>query len=156
MLHLWIYRSSKAHAALVQRDLAQAEMEFSLARYEPMARLMSDEDLSFLKAQPGYRPEMGRKFSRERRRIFRLYLQELSCDFHRLHARARAIAAGLAAEHAPVIGMLLRQQCRFWYEMAAVEMHLSLGFGAVDARGLVHAIATMQMEVSRLAAPSPA
>ena len=145
-----------AHAASVQRDLAQAEMEFSLARYEPMARLMSDEDLSFLKAQPGYRPEMGRKFSRERRRIFRLYLQELACDFHRLHARARVIAAGLAAEHAPVVGMLLRQQCRFWCEMAAIEMQLSLGFGAVDARGLVEAIATMQMEVSRLAAPSPA
>jgi hypothetical protein len=156
VLHLWIYRSSEAHASSVERDLAQTEMEFSLARYEPMARLMSDEDLSFLEAQPGYRPEMGKKFSRERRRIFRLYLRELACDFHRLHAQARVIAASLAAEHAPVIGMLLRQQCRFWYEMAAVEMHLSLGFAGVDARGLVQAIATMQMEVSRLAAPSPA
>jgi hypothetical protein len=121
-----------------------------------MARLMSDEDLNFLKAQAGYRPEMGRKFSRERRRIFRLYLQELACDFHRLHAQARVIAASLSEEHAPMIGMLLRQECRFWYEMAALELHLSLGFGAVDARGLVEAIGNMQMEISRLAAPSPA
>jgi len=53
-----------------------------------MTRLLGSEDLDFLKAQVGYTPELGRKFSRDRRRIFRLYLRELSADFQRLHQHA--------------------------------------------------------------------
>jgi hypothetical protein len=130
------------------------DAEFSFARYEPMGRLMSDEDLLFLKAQPGFRPEMGKKFSRERRRIFRLYLEELAADFHRLHAQARSIVASLPADHAPLVGMLIRQQVRFWYEMTAIEMRLSLdllGAGSIHARGLVEALVSMQAEIGRVA-----
>jgi hypothetical protein len=135
------------------------QVEFSAARYEPMARLMSDEDLLFLKAQPGFRPEMGKKFSRERRQIFRLYLQELARDFHRLHAHARLIVASLPADHSPLVAMLIRQQLRFWYELAAIEMHLSFEWASaasIDARALVNALATMHAEISRVAAPTAA
>jgi len=119
-----------------------------------MARLMSDEDLRFLKAQPGFRPEMGRKFSRDRRRVFRLYLQELARDFHRLHAHARVVVASLPAEDAPLVGMLIRQQLRFWYEIGAIELRLSLdlvGTRSLDARGLVDALASMHSDIGRLA-----
>jgi hypothetical protein len=128
------------------------QVDFSAARYEPMARLMSDEDLQFLKTQPGFRPEIGKKFIRERRRIFRLYLQELAADFHRLHAHARVIVASLPADHSPLVGMLLRQQLRFWYEIAAIELRLSLdltGACSSRARGLVDALASMHAEISR-------
>jgi hypothetical protein len=159
VLHLWIYRSSKAQEWPARNEQA----DFSLSRYEPMARLMSDEDLVFLKAQPGFKPEIGQKFIRERRRIFRLYLRELAGEFHRLHAHARAVVASLPSEHSPLVGMLLRQQLRFWYEMAAVEMRLSLdtmGVGAfagsLDAQGLVSAIGRMHEEIGRLAAPAAA
>jgi len=120
---------------------------------------MSDEDLSFLKNQSGFRSEIGKKFSQERCRIFRLYLQELAHDFHSLHAHARAVVASLPADQSPLVGMLLRQQVRFWYEMTAVEMRLSFGWigaGSIHARGLIDAIATMHAEISRLAAPVPA
>jgi hypothetical protein len=129
-------------------------VEFSPARYEPMARLMSDEDLLFLKSQPGFRPELGKKFSRERRRVFRLYLQELARDFHRLHAHAREIAASLPADHAPLVGMLIRQQMRFWFEMTAIEMRLSLGWtqgAAAQARGLIEALTAMHAEIGSVA-----
>ena len=154
MFRLMSYRKSKASDCS-----APDHAEFSFARYEPMARLMSDEDLQFLKAQPGFRPEMGRKFSRERRRIFRLYLQELAADFHRMHAHARVVVASLPADHAPLVGMLIRQQLRFWYEISAVEMRLSLdrlGAGSIHvrglhARGLVDALVAMQAEIGRVA-----
>ena len=58
-----------------ERDINPAE--FSLERYQPMGRLLGDEDLLFLKSQPGYRSELGSRWERERRRIFRLYLTEL-------------------------------------------------------------------------------
>jgi len=131
--------------------------EFSLARYEPMARLFSEEDLRFVEAQPGYTPEMGREFRRERRRIFRSYLRELAGDFNRLHTRARAIAASLPAEHSALVGSLMRLQCRFWYEMAVLRLSLSLGWmgmRTIHVGGLVHAVVSMQAEVSRLSAPA--
>jgi hypothetical protein len=146
---LWYYKNSKAHDGPPIED----EMEFSLARYEPMARLMSDEDFDFLKAQPGFGPEIGKKFRRERRRIFRLYLQDLAGDFHRLHERTRAIVASLPAEHSALVGILMRSQIRFWYEMTALELRLRLSC-SVDARPLVDAIGGMYAEINRLAAPS--
>lgn len=151
VLRLLNYRSSKTQAGVA----AEQQVEFSPARYEPMARLMSDEDLRFLKAQPGFSPEIGKKFKRERRRIFRLYLQSLAGDFHRLHARARAVVASLPAENSILVGILLRQQVRFWYELAAVEMHLSLSWtGALDPRPLLEAVGAMHAELSRLSAPT--
>lgn len=153
MFRLWSYRSSQMDVS-TEDGLELDQAEFSRARYEPMARLMSDEDLVFLKSQPGFRPELGKKYNRERRRIFRLYLQELAWDFHRLHAHAREIVAGLPAEHSPLVGILMRQQVRFWYELAAIELRLSLnlvGAGAFDARKLVDAVANMHMEIGRAA-----
>jgi len=133
------------------------QVEFSCARYEPMARLMSDADLLFLKAQPGFRPEIAKKFTKERRRIFRLYLQELARDFHRLHAHAREIVAGLPAENSQLVGMLLRQKLRFWYEMTALEMRLSLNMpGSLNARALIDVLTTMHAEISRVGVPSAA
>jgi len=150
VFRMWSYRSSNEDFAGVEDSFNRAE--FALARYEPMARLLSDEDLGFLKAQPGFSSELGRKFSRERRRIFRLYLQELAKDFHRLHRHARAVVASLPADHSPLVGLLMRHQVRFWYEMLAIEARLSLGMvGAcsVQARQLVEAIAAMHAEIGR-------
>ena len=149
MFHILSYRSSR-----IEEHLTPNQVEFSPARYEPMGRLLDDRDLQFLKSQPGFRPEMGKKFIRERRRILRLYLQELAADFHRLHAHARAMVASLPAEHSALVGMLIRQQVRFWYEMAAIEMSLSLdlmGRGTARARGLISALAAMHAEIGQLA-----
>jgi hypothetical protein len=151
VLRLWNYRGPKYH---LRSEGEQGE--FSLARYEPMARLLSEEDLQFVKAQPGYRPEIGKKFSRERRRIFRLYLEELARDFHRLHASARAMVATLPAENAALVGVLIRQKYRFWMEIVALEARLTFTFGSVDVSGLVNAVASMHAEVSRLSAPAAA
>ena len=146
---MWTYTKSG-----VEEGLALKQVEFCAARYEPMMRLISEEDLLFLKSQPGFRPEIGRKFCRERRRIFRMYLQELTGDFHRLHAHARAIVASLPADHSPLVGMLIRQQVRFRYEMTAIEIRLSLnlmGTGSIRARALVEALAAMHAEIGRVA-----
>jgi hypothetical protein len=129
-----------------------------MARYEPMARLLGDEDLDFLKSQPGFRPEVGKKFMRDRRRMFRMYLQELAKDFHRLHAQARELVATLPEEHSALVGVLLRSQVHFWYEMSALEMKLSFHWvsSPVDGRALVEAISMMHAEINRLSAPTAA
>lgn len=156
MFRLWSYRSLRIDVSS-EYGLEVDQAEFSPARYEPMARLMNDEDLRFLSAQPGFRPEIGKKFVRERRRIFRLYLQELARDFHRLHAHAREVVASLPAENSALVGMLIRQKFRFWYEMTALELRLSLNIpGALNARVLIDALAGMHAEISRVAVPTAA
>src|ERR1700722_19821683 len=62
---------------------------FSLDRYQAMSGLLADDDLVFLQAQAGYRPAMGARWKRERRRLFRRYLRELQSDFRRLDVQAR-------------------------------------------------------------------
>lgn len=153
MFRLWSYRSTRVETT-VDQELVANPVEFSVDRYEPMARLMNGEDLLFLKSQPGFRPELGKKFCQERRRIFRLYLQELAADFHRLHAHARLMVASMPADHSPLVGMLIRQQARFWYEMAAIELRLSLHWmeaGSIHARSLIDAVASMHLEINRAA-----
>jgi hypothetical protein len=135
----------------------QADSEFSLTRYAPMARLLSHDDVEFLKTQPGYTPEIGRRFVQQRRQMLRLYLRQLTADFERLHERARVIAASLPADESALVASLMRQQLRFWYEMTALRLSLSLawtGIRSVVVSGLVNAVAAMQAEVSRMSAPS--
>lgn len=143
-------------AACLESDLA----DFSLACYEPMTRLLTGQDLDFLKAQPGYRPEVGQKFLRERRRIFRLYLTDLAADFRALHACARQMVANSGAQHADLVGALLRQQFTFWRALAAIEFRLmtgGLGFADANVRGLIDAMEAMRAELTRIAAaPSAA
>src|ERR1051326_5337721 len=81
---LFAYRA----ASLDSLDAGETE-SFSLPRYDVMSRLLSGDDLEFLKSQPGYRPKIGARFARDRKKIFRMYLQALAVDFHQLHARAR-------------------------------------------------------------------
>jgi len=128
--------------------------EFSLARYEPMGKLLADEDFLFLAAQPGYRPEIGAKLRRERRQIFRLYLRELSHDFHRLHAEARRMVAASTADQSELVTLLLRQQLAFWRGMAAIEVRLAFGrLSVVDARGLIESIEAMRVALARFSVP---
>lgn len=131
--------------------------EFSMDRYQPMMRLLAEDDFLFLTAQPGYRPEIGARLRRDRRRIFRMYLRELTGDFHSLHARARAIVAESEEQHAGLVGLLMRQHVTFWYAMMGVELRLAahgLGLGKVDLRGLFQTIESMRRDLERSAAPA--
>lgn len=132
---------------------------FSIHRYQPMEHLLSEYDFAFLSSQPGYTPEIGARWKRERRHIFRLYLKDLKRDFLRLHAQARVIAAGADAESAELVGTLMRQQITFWRAMAGLELRLALrgaGIGKIDVRPLLEMLEAMRADLARLNAPQAA
>jgi hypothetical protein len=129
---------------------------FSLDRYEPMGRLMAEEDLVFLKSQPGYRAEIGERWKRERCRIFRLYLAELKADFRRLHAHARELVAGSGADSAALVEVLIKQQFTFLMATTSLEFRLALqqiGIGKVDITPLIQLVEGMRMDLAQLTAP---
>jgi hypothetical protein len=129
---------------------------FSLDRYQPMAGLFAEDDLAFLQGQPGYRVEMGARWKRERRRIFRLYLRELKSDFRRLHAQAREMVAQSGAESADLVAVLMQQQTTFWRATTALELRLaleSMGIGKVDVAPLMQLIEAMRVDLAQHTAP---
>jgi hypothetical protein len=123
----------------------------AMERYAPMARLLDDKDLQFLTSRPGYRPEVVARLRRSRRRIFRIYLAELSSDFHVLHAAARRLVSDAPAQHADMVGVLMQQQFTFWRILAGIEVRLALhwaGLGPADARGLLEIIEQLQRSLT--------
>src|SRR5215469_12849809 len=130
------------------RPDSQASAEFSMARYEPMIRLLADEDLQFLRKRAC--GKIAARWDRVRRRVFRQYLRDLSADFHRLHAQARALVSESPEQHSDLVGVLMRQQVAFLRALAGVELRLVLhaaGIGAVDVRRLIGVIDSMRLEL---------
>ena len=122
-------------------------VQTSLDRFRPMARLLNPEDLRFLASRPGYRPEMGARLRDSRRRIFRMYLAEISSEFQRLHAAARRMAAEAPEQHADLVPLLLRQQVVFWRSLAVIEVRLALswaGLAPADASALLEIVEQLQ------------
>jgi len=134
--------------------------EVSMDRYRPMARLLDAEDLRFLTSRPGYRREMGARLRAARRRIFRMYLAELSADFRQLHAAARRMAAEAPEQHAGLVPVLMRQQFAFWRSLAGIELRLALSWTGLepgDARSLTAIVEELQRALTAAApAQSPA
>ena len=131
--------------------------DFSISRYEPMARLFSEEDLAFLASQPGYRPEIGAKLRRDRLRIFRMYLKDLAADFQALHGEARKMAAISPEQHSQLVGALVRQQFTFWHALVLIELRLTVpnsGVAMGEIRGLIASVETMRLQLSAISIPA--
>ena len=130
--------------------------EFSLENYRSLNSLFAEEDLVFLRSQKGYRPEMGRRWRRERCDLFRLYLEELKADFRRLHARARALVSHSDAESARLVGVLIRQEVTFLCALARVEFRFLLyrtGVGTIDIAPFIERIEAMRLALDASIAP---
>ena len=129
---------------------------FSTERYRPMLRLLDDDEFAFLAAQPGFRKEIGRRFRRERIRIFRSYLTRLQRDFHKLHAAARVAVTYASEDGAELASILLRQRWTFLWVCAAVQFRLCLyqaGLTTMDLRGMVDLVEAMRCQLAAAAQP---
>ncbi|HEX5431162.1 MAG TPA: hypothetical protein VFW83_04300 [Bryobacteraceae bacterium] len=144
--------------AASQMEDADAAGDFTLERYAPMARLLSGEDLEFLRERRECAPHLAARWERARKRIFRMYLRDLAADFQCLHARARALAAESPEEYSDLVSVLMRQQLVFWRALAGIELHLAVrsfgikpGFGIrpADLTGLTGAIEALRAEIAR-------
>ena len=154
-----LVRRRRAENLGVMANDADDSWGFDIERYRPMERLLAAEDLAFLESQPGYSAEIGKRWKRERRGIFRLYLAELKRDFRRLHAQARRLAAGSEADSGDLVWMLMRQRWTFLFATAHLEARLALagtGLGTVDPAPLIALLEAMRADLSRRSMPQTA
>ena len=130
-------------------DLSEVRVE----KYRPMARLMSAEDIQFLRSQPGYQPSMERRLRAERRGLMRQYLCEMEADFNAIY-RAAAHLLMLAPIDQPELSSSLTQQ-RFMFVRQVMVIRFGLyldavGIGTVEVGGLLEAFSNVQRQFSSL------
>lgn len=132
--------AKRSRAGPVQPDFIDS---FSISRYRPMERLLSEADYSFLASQPGYDPSISRKLRARRRKVFRAYLAAISRDFERLYATAKQVAVYSEHDRADFIALLVRQKVLFEFALMLAYTRLALsaaGIGTVNVRGLFEAL----------------
>lgn len=149
VLALFVRSLSKAGASL-PHDHTWLD-EFSIDKYRPMLRLLSERDFEYLSMQSGFTPEIARRLRIERRKIFRAYLINLVRDFNRLQAAGRELIASASADRSDLATALFRYQVIFYYSVVALHVRLGLytiGIGTADAREVLTLLESFRMEVA--------
>jgi hypothetical protein len=117
--------------------------KFSINRYRPMQRLLSEADSDFLLQECGYDKRVMRAVLAQRRRLFRVYLRNLNRDFGRLHYAARLLLLDSPVDRPELAQQLVQMRVAFFWAVLGVHYRLVLhaaGIGNVDVRGLLNAV----------------
>lgn len=145
--------------SLVSTQSVETDIESSVLpdvrmdRYKSMAGLLSEEDMEFLKRQPGFTPAMGRRFRAERRQVMRAYLKSLQTDFATLHLAASQLLMVAPVDQPQLAHELMKQRWIFTRELALAHCNLTLdamGMGTVRIDSLVSNLAKVQQHYSNL------
>jgi hypothetical protein len=140
------------------RSLPEADWlrSFSVAKYRPMLRMLSEEDYRWLASQ-GLDKDSIRRLRAERRKIFSTYLTNLIRDFHRLHLAARMLLLASQEDQPELAARLVTVKVEFTRAILRVRFSLllhDLGISQVDVTGLVGGIEAMHRDL-RVLLPSP-
>jgi hypothetical protein len=144
----WLLSSTKVRG--VDPEWAH---NFSPRVYHPMERLLSEEDILFIRSQPGYDPAIERTLRKNRRRVFRSYLRALGKDFSRLHLALRLSVLASPVDRSDLAMILVRQRVIFLVGLSLAHIRLSLyglGLSNVNVRGLISTLETMRSELGSL------
>jgi hypothetical protein len=136
-----------------ERYTAQWLENFSMENFEPMERLLDKSDFEFLSQQPGYKPEIGARLLKERKKLFLGYLSTLTGDFNELLRIARLIIVHSSEDRADFAKALWRQQITFYFAVVGVRVRVALypfGWTSLDVSRLVQALQTMRNQVAEL------
>jgi hypothetical protein len=123
-----------------------------VTRYRPMLRLLSDEDMVFVSANPA----VARRLRAERRQIFRGYLSCLTRDYAQLLNGVRLAMVRSGVDRPDLARALAKNRILFALALCRIEYRLLLhqaGVGKVDVSGLVDAIEALRAQVSFLMPP---
>ena len=137
-------RRAGSRASATDWDWAR---DFSVEKYRPMQRLLSEEDQRFLKAQSGYQPSLSRTLRKDRCRIFRSYLRSLRRDFNRLYWAAKESVLYSASDETQMVQAIVRQRAIFYLALCRVELSLALytlGVATVDVYPVLEALAALR------------
>jgi len=138
------------HLFLTMRSLRSAETSgaslVAADRYRPMLRLLSENDLALIEADPKLKKAMKAK----RCALFRGYLRCLTRDYAVLLAGVRDAMVQSGVDRPDLARALARNRILFALAICKVEFRLALhatGAGTVDISGLVDALEALRGQV---------
>jgi hypothetical protein len=126
---------------------------FTVRAYDPMDRLLSDEDFRFLYCQPGFDLALYRKLRRDRLQIFREYLHRMISDFNRLHLIARVLVARAPEDQSHLVIRLIVLKARFSVEVLRAQAGCWLCWFSIRTIGVRTLISQME-ELSATLGPA--
>lgn len=138
-----------------QPSLPANVSELSAERYLPMLRLLDDSDFRFLRAQPGFTPELAARVRAQRYRVFQAYLRDLRNDFEHISAMLKLVLAHSPDNRPDLASILLRAQLAFVWGFAVVQLRAYIwrsGYGSVNAGDLLGAFDGICSELRSLSA----
>jgi hypothetical protein len=100
--------------------------EISANRYRPMQRLLRDDDIEFLRSQPGYNRKLAVRLRRERRKAFRGYLHCLSQEFHQICTCIQVLMLHSTYDRPDLAALLIRKRVAFQIGSARMQFLLLL------------------------------
>ncbi len=133
----------------------ESDEAFSPERYRAMDRLLSGEDQSFLRLQPGWDRRKEKKFRKARIRIFRAYVHQLSADFNRICKAIKLLIVRSEVDRSDLAGLITKQQFLLVAGIISVEFKLLLykfGWRSVDVHELLRTLETMHRRLQSFAA----
>jgi hypothetical protein len=123
-----------------------------VARYRPMFWLLDESDCRLVAAVFPENPQL-RQICSERRSLFRIYLRDLGADHARIVADIREALVESERDLPDLAKALYRCQVTFFGAMTLIEFKLqlhALRIGTVDARTLVAAVDSLQLQLQDL------
>ena len=132
---------------------ASALSDVRVDKYRPIARLMSSDDLEFLRSQPGFVPSMERRFRAQRRGLMRQYLREMESDFNAIYRGATHLLMLAPVDQPELVAQLSSQRWTFARRIAIVRFNLcldTLGVRPVEVGGLLESFSSVQRQFAAL------
>lgn len=127
--------------------------ELSVDRYRPMLRLLADDDIRFLQAQPGVTPALVKRLRRQRYQVFQSYLASLQRDFHQACEALTHLAVHSQTDRLDVLSALFVSRAKFSLGVFRVRCRLVLyrwDVGQEPVARLVNLFEGLQLELLAL------
>ena len=127
--------------------------DLSVDRYQPMVRLLGEDDLQFVRSHGGFRPSQVAEFRRDRCRVFASYLQCLHSDFQRVSMALKIIMVQSRYDRPDLAQLLVRSQRAFVFGLMLIQVRVLLyrwGLASVDVAGLLKLFDAARLELRAL------
>jgi hypothetical protein len=99
---------------------------YDFSRYSMLANLLQPRDFEFLRAQPGYTPELSARLKADRLKIAESYLAQLERDVRLLLNFANHALALSGADSDKLSAFLLKQELNFTAKLAFLRAEIVL------------------------------
>jgi hypothetical protein len=119
-----------------------------------MFRLLEDDDIHFLRSQPGATPGLVRRLRRQRYQVFRGYLHSLQRDFHLAAEALTTVMVHSQSDRRDIIRALISSRVKFTVGVFRVRCRLFLYRWNIGHEQLAHLVSLfegLQLELLALA-----